>query len=132
MIVSKLVALCVFSLLGLFIVSHSAISFAAYDPLGDACANAPSSTACLERANNGDRIAGNKGIIQTVTNIVGALAGIAAVVMIVVAGIMLSTAGGDQGKITRARSMILGAVIGVVIVVLAWGITTFIISRFTT
>ena len=63
-------------------------------------------------------------------NLVYFLAGLAAVIIIVVAGIMYAISSGDSGKITKAKNMILYAVVGLVIVLSAFAITNFVSGRF--
>lgn len=64
--------------------------------------------------------------------IVGALeavyfiAGVLAVVMIVIAGLNYATSSGDQTKVTKAKNTILYSIIGLVIVLIAFAITKFI------
>lgn len=68
-----------------------------------------------------------------VTNILNAVylwAGVLCVIVIVVAGLMYVTSSGDAAKITKAKSAIFGAVIGIVVIILAYAITAFVVGRF--
>jgi len=58
------------------------------------------------------------------------IAGIVAVIVIIIAGITYATSTGDSGRITRAKNMVLYAVIGIVVLVAAFAITNFVIGRF--
>jgi len=58
------------------------------------------------------------------------IAGIVAVIVIIIAGITYATSTGDSGRITRAKNMILYAVIGIIVLVAAFAITNFVIGRF--
>lgn len=58
------------------------------------------------------------------------LAGIAAVIVIVIAGILYSTSNGDSAKVQKAKNAILYAIVGLVFVLSAFIITAFIIGRF--
>lgn len=69
-------------------------------------------------------------IIQTVTNFVLGLAGAIAVIMIVVGGIMYATSAGNDQQVAKAKNTILGAVVGLIIAVLAYSIISFVISSF--
>jgi len=53
-----------------------------------------------------------------------------AAVFIVWAGISFVTAGGDAEKVEKARSMIMYAVIGIIVAILAKGIVAFIKGQF--
>jgi hypothetical protein len=69
-------------------------------------------------------------LIRSVVNLVYYVAGIVAVIVIIIAGITYATSVGDSGRITRAKNMILYAVIGLVILLAAFGITNFVMDRF--
>jgi hypothetical protein len=69
-------------------------------------------------------------LLQNSLNLVYYIAGIVAVVVIVVAGIMYATSLGDSGRVTRAKNMILYAVIGLAVLLAAFAITNFVIGQF--
>ena len=69
-------------------------------------------------------------LLRNGINLVYYIAGIVAVIVIIIAGIMYSTSLGDSGRITRAKNMILYSVIGLVILVAAFAITNFVMSNF--
>lgn len=58
------------------------------------------------------------------------IAGIVAVVVIVVSGIMYITSSGDAPKVAKAKNMLLYAVVGLILVILAFTITKIVIGRF--
>ncbi|MBP6037997.1 MAG: hypothetical protein KA604_01510 [Candidatus Saccharimonas sp.] len=75
--------------------------------------------------------AGNEsGFINNILMPVYFWAGVIAVIVIVVAGYMYTTSGGDPGKLTRAKNAILSAIIGLVLVMLAFAITKIVIGVF--
>ena len=59
------------------------------------------------------------------------IAGIVCVVIIIIGGFMFVTSSGDASLIKKAREMILGAVIGLIVVILAFTITMWVLGRFT-
>lgn len=59
------------------------------------------------------------------------IAGIVCVIVIIVAGFMFMTASGDASLIKKAREMVIGAVIGLLVIILAFTITGFILGQFT-
>lgn len=61
-------------------------------------------------------------LIGTVVNLVALIAGAVAVLMIIVAGYQLVTSGGSAETVTKARNRIIGALIGLIIIALAWTI----------
>ncbi len=68
--------------------------------------------------------------IKTVVNILSAIVGIAAVIMIIIGGFRYITAAGDSAGISAAKSTILYALIGAVIATLAQVIVRFVLGRF--
>jgi cytochrome bd-type quinol oxidase subunit 2 len=57
-------------------------------------------------------------------------AGIFAVIVIIVAGYLFITARGDPAQIKRGKDAVRGAVIGLMVIILAFVITQFILGRF--
>lgn len=70
--------------------------------------------------------------IETVINIISILVGIAAVIMIIIAGFQYITSGGDSGKVSSAKNSIIYAIVGLVVVALAQSIVKFVLNRITT
>jgi hypothetical protein len=56
--------------------------------------------------------------------------GVAAVVTIIIAGFTMTAAGGNPSTIAKAKNMILYSVVGLVVAVLAFTITQFVIGVF--
>ena len=69
-------------------------------------------------------------VLQNGLNIAYFLAGIIAVIVIIVAGIMYATSSGDQARITKAKNLILYSIAGLVVILSAFVITNFVIGRF--
>ena len=63
-------------------------------------------------------------------NIAYFVAGIMAVIVIILAGFSFVTSGNDPGAVTKAKNAILYAVIGLVVILSAFVITQFVIGRF--
>lgn len=57
-------------------------------------------------------------------------AGILAVLIIIIGGIFFLTARGDPAQIKRGKDAVRGAVIGLIVIILAFTITQFILGRF--
>ena len=64
-------------------------------------------------------------VITRVTFWLVAIASVIAFIYLVVSGIQYITAGGDAEKATKARSGILNAIIGIVVIALAWVVVSF-------
>ena len=70
---------------------------------------------------------------STVTNILNTTylyAGIVCVIVIIVAGFYYVLSNGDPAKIKRGKDGIMGAVVGLIVIILAFTITQFVIGRF--
>lgn len=57
------------------------------------------------------------------------LVGIVAVVMIIVSAVQMTTSAGDAGKVAKAKNTLLYAIIGLVVVVLAYAIVHFVMDK---
>jgi hypothetical protein len=68
-------------------------------------------------------------IVHTIVNLLSAIVGIVAVIMIIVGGFRYITSGGNDTSVTAAKNTILYAVIGLVVVALAQVIVRFTLSK---
>lgn len=94
------------------------------------CSKAPGSAVCTDsKSSSSNPLTGNGGIIIKVANIISIIAGVAAVIVIIVSGLKFITAGGEASQIATARSSLIGAIIGLVVIVLARSIIGLIIGR---
>ncbi|HZP55291.1 MAG TPA: hypothetical protein VFB03_00775 [Candidatus Saccharimonadales bacterium] len=103
-----------------------------------ACQGNQNSSICPQVKNQGKK---NPVVdtIHTAANIVALVAGVFAVIMIVFSGIMFATAGGgaggqratDTNAVKKARATLTGSLIGLLVVVLAWAITRFVVDSVT-
>lgn len=69
-------------------------------------------------------------VLSGVLNTVYFVAGITAVIVIIICGILYSISQGDAAKTKRAKDGILYSVVGLVVIMMAFVITNFIIGRF--
>ncbi len=67
-------------------------------------------------------------LITNVTNILAFIAGAAAVIAIIIGGIMYITSAGDEKRVEAAKNTILYAVVGMVVAILAFAIATFVVA----
>ena len=104
----------------------------AKDPFGGvSCSgSAASSALCSGKSNSGTNpLTGTNGLIHKVTLIIALLTGTVAVIIIIVGGFMYITSGGDPQKVGNAKNTILYAVVGLIIIVAAQTIITFVLSK---
>ena len=69
------------------------------------------------------------GQIQLILNAVYVVVGIVAVVMIILGGISYATSQGDAAKVKKGKDTILYGIIGLVVVLLAFAITSFVLAQ---
>jgi len=77
----------------------------------------------------GEPEGGALGAVVGVINIFIGLVGLIAVVLFLYAGFLWMTAAGNEEKVTKARSMMIAAVIGIVIIFLSFALSKFVISK---
>lgn len=74
---------------------------------------------------------GNKelmGVAETIINSALAFLGLIAVVIILIGGFQWMTAGGSDEKIKKAKGTLSAGIVGLVIIMAAWGIAKFVIG----
>ena len=67
-------------------------------------------------------------VVNVVQWVLGFL-GLVAVIMILIGGFQWMTAGGNEEKVAGAKKVISAAVIGLIVVLLAWAIVIFVVSQ---
>lgn len=67
-------------------------------------------------------------IVNVIQWVLGFL-GLIAVIMILVGGFQWLTSGGNEEKVASAKKVISAAVIGLIVVLLAWAIVIFVVSQ---
>ncbi len=93
------------------------------------CQQPGANTSAVCQTTGINPLSGSGGLLGKATRIISIIAGMAAIILIVVGGFMYVTAGGDSGKISTARNTIVGAVVGLVIIMLAQVIVLFVASK---
>ena len=83
---------------------------------------------CQSEDANDDKV---NELIKQVINIISAIVGVIAVVMIIIGGFRYITSGGQPDKVTSAKNTILYGLIGLVIVALAQVIVQFVLTKIT-
>lgn len=104
----------------------------AYNPFGDVCSNdaAQGSSLCQGQGDSSQNpLTGTKGLIRGIANIIAFVAGLGAIITIIVGGLKYITAGGDANKAKSARDTIVAALVGLVIIALADTIIGLVLSR---
>lgn len=86
--------------------------------------------------NNFEDVLGSSGtdlrfLIARIIQIVLTFLGIIAISITLYAGFLWMSSGGDEDKIDRAKRTLKNSIIGLVIILSSWGVTTYIISKIT-
>jgi hypothetical protein len=69
------------------------------------------------------------GLFKTIVQILSILAGVAAVIMIIVSGFRYITSGGDPQKVAGAKNALIYALVGLIIAALAQVIVHFVLGK---
>lgn len=110
----------------------------AVDVLGPVCdsgitssGNIDQSTVCRSDASSSTNnpLVGPDGIITRITQIFALVIGVFAVFAIIISGLRLILSAGDSNAVTKSRNAILYAVVGLLVVVFAQIIVSFVLSR---
>lgn len=117
--------LVVFAVLGI-----AAPTYAATNPLEGACSNtnAKATSSACQQSNGQNPLVGENGLITKASRLIAYIAGVAAVILIIIGGLMYVLSDGDANKVSTAKNTILYAAIGLVVVVLAQAIILFVIN----
>ena len=67
--------------------------------------------------------------IQLILNAVYVIVGMVAVIMIILGGISYATSQGDASKVKKGKDTILYGIIGLIVVLLAFAITNFVLTQ---
>ena len=126
----KRLKLLLLSIVATFVLVPAVPALAATDVFKGACetSGGQSSTACQTKTT-ANPLTGPNGVITKVTKIISFITGVAAVIMLLVAGLMFVLSDGDPGKIASARQSLIYAVVGLAIVTVAQGIVVFVLNR---
>lgn len=105
----------------------------AFDLFADPCSANPDATVCKEsskaQTQNNNSLWGPDGIIGKIVSLLSFIIGVAAVIVIIIAGIQYMLSTGDATKVNNAKNAILYAVIGLIVALLAQVIVRFVIVR---
>jgi magnesium-transporting ATPase (P-type) len=92
------------------------------------CSRNPSASICADWQDPNAEEALNTSV-NNIINIMLYVAGMVAVIMIIVSALRWTSSRGDKGNVEKARSTLMYSVAGLVVVILAWSIVNFVIGR---
>lgn len=88
--------------------------------------NLRSDVSCGDRSDSGSSL---NSLVEAALQIISVVAGVIAVIMIIVSGLKYVTSSGDANNIKSAKNTLIYAIVGLVIVVLAQIIVRFVLSE---
>lgn len=68
--------------------------------------------------------------LTPILNLIYTVAGLVAVVAIIIGGILYVTSDGDSGRLQKAKNSIVYSIVGLIFVILAAAITNFVLGQF--
>ncbi|HEX4774872.1 MAG TPA: hypothetical protein VH234_05125 [Candidatus Saccharimonadales bacterium] len=118
----------------LMAVPQTASAFNLFGGVDCSQAQAANSAVCQKQPDN--PISGSGGLILNIANIIAYIAGIAAVIIIIIGALRLITSGSDTSKggrvdadVENARRSIAGALIGIVVIIMGKILITYLVNR---
>lgn len=103
------------------------IATAAASPQSTVCNTLGAGSNCGSTPSNGVDV---NGAVTAVVNILSSVVGVIAVIMIIIAGIRFMTANGNSTSIANARSTMIYALVGLIVVAFAQVIVNYVLHRF--
>lgn len=128
----KKIKILMITLLGVLILSPASVSAQKVDLFKDVCTgSAANSAVCKDSkaGKSGNPIYGPQGIITIIINTITIVVGVAAVIGIIMAGFKFMTSGSNPQEVTKAREMVLYAIVALAIAALAQVIVRFFILK---
>lgn len=105
-------------------------SASAFDPFQTVCqTGGSSSSVCTTDAGGSSGTDPVTTKIAEVTELIAYAAGIIAVIIIIVSGIRFMTSGGDSNSVNAARSTLIYAAIGLVVIAVGESLILFVLSK---
>lgn len=93
----------------------------------DICAgNGANSTYCQNKSEGETKV---KSVMKSVVDVLLMTVGVISIIMIVIGGIMFALSSGDASKVTKARNMVIYAVVGLVVALFASAIINFVFNK---
>jgi energy-coupling factor transporter transmembrane protein EcfT len=101
------------------------------DKLFSFCVQNPTSEVCKERAKQNQSPSVNpvNHIIRVAAGIITLATGVAAVIFVILGGVTMITSSGSPEAVANARKRIIYALVGLVIISLAWAMIAFVTDK---
>lgn len=121
------------ALLAIIMPSFCVVGIAsAFDPFGQACEETNSAGICKDNQEGANPLStGNNGLLDQIITVLFLIAGVIAVIMIIVGGFQFVTSSGDSSKAAKGRTTLIYAVVGLVVVMMSATIVRFMVNKLT-
>ncbi|HSX36071.1 MAG TPA: hypothetical protein VLH84_04010 [Patescibacteria group bacterium] len=106
----------------------SGTAAAAFNPFTTVCTTAGSSSSAACKTDGSNPLTGKNGILYRTSRVLGMIAGVGAVVVMMVGGLRYINSAGDARKAAEARSVIVGAAVGLLVIALAEAIIALVVN----
>lgn len=109
----------------------SPLASASYSPIeGVNCAAGYNTAVCADNTTGtDDPISGHHGVLLKVVNIISIIAGAAAIILLIVAGLRYVLSNGDSNSINGAKSTIVNALVGIIVIALARSLIVYVLGK---
>lgn len=106
-------------------------AYAAADIFNSACSGQTDSATCNSVSSTGtsNPLTGTNGVLLNVAKIIAVIAGLSAIIVIIISGFSYVTADGDAQKAKKARDALVGALVGLFIIGISSVVITFVINN---
>lgn len=117
--------------LSLMLLLAMPVAAEAWSPFHDIHCGGPakSSAVCQDKKKTGNPVSGNGSLLLKITNLITIIAGVAAIIVIVVAGLKFVQSSGSSDDVTSARRTLIYAIVGLIVIVLARTLISLILSK---
>lgn len=125
-----LITCLVFALFCTVLLVPAGVAYADFNPLANVkCSDPEVINSAVCDSPGGDPLTGPEGIIIKATRIIAIIAGFAAVIVIILAGIRYITSSGSPDQVSQAKKTLIYAAVGLIVIVLGQAIISFSLSR---
>ena len=90
---------------------------------------AATSAYCQDTTNPTNKVYGKNGVLITTSYIISIIAGVAAIIIIIISGIRFMVSGGDSNSVASARNSIIYAVVGLIVIAAAESIFLLVMNN---
>ncbi len=99
------------------------------DSCSSPCTERKADGSCAKHDTNYNAESRLNKLIKSIVDILSVIIGIIAVIFVIIGGFKFITSGGDSGKVASARSTVIYAIVGLIVVALAQVLVRFVLNK---